>query len=162
MHVIQYNTEQPSITHYAYLCVLYFRSLVWFPHFSSLPFSALQNELQQFSKIARHHWSTLYRLHMGPNNLCYVTRHLLFFPRSPCHFLLDLDVTFYSFYKRSRRISTTVKVAVSHFVFYPCGAFVLIMLMLVTLSLAAENHMHQEHEINMVNWGLAMKWNKNS
>ncbi len=26
-------------------------------------------------------------LHMGPNNLCYVTRHFLFFPISPCHFL---------------------------------------------------------------------------
>ncbi len=60
-------------------------------------------------------------LHMGPNNLCYVTRHF-FFPMTLCHFLYDLDVTFYSFYKRLRRISTTVKVAVSHFVFYPCGA----------------------------------------
>ncbi len=61
-------------------------------------------------------------LHMGPDNLCYVTRHFLFFPMSPCHFLKDLDVTFYSFYKRPRRISTTFKVAVSHFVSYPCGA----------------------------------------
>ncbi len=38
------------------------------------------------------------------------------------HVLQDLDVTFYSFYKRLCQISTTFKVAVSHFVFYPCGA----------------------------------------
>ncbi len=31
---------------------------------------------------------------------------------SPCHFLQDLDVTFYSSYKRPRRISTTFKVVV--------------------------------------------------
>ena len=62
-------------------------------------------------------------LHMGPNNLCY-TSHVTFyfFPMSACHFLQDLDVTFYSFYKRPRRISTTFKVAVSRFVFYPCRA----------------------------------------
>ena len=37
----------------------------------------------------------------------------------------DLDVTFYSFYKRPRRTSTTFKVAVSHFVFYPCGTLLI-------------------------------------
>ncbi len=40
---------------------------------------------------------------------------------SPCHFK-DLDITFYSFYKSPRWISTTFKVAVSHFLFSPCGA----------------------------------------
>ena len=30
---------------------------------------------------------TILGLHMGPNNLCYVTRHFLFSPMSPCHFL---------------------------------------------------------------------------
>ncbi len=29
-------------------------------------------------------------LHMGPNNLCYVTRHFLYFPMSPCHFYKTL------------------------------------------------------------------------
>ncbi len=37
-------------------------------------------------------------------------------------FLYDFDVTFYSLYQGSRQDSTTFKVAVSHFVFYPCGA----------------------------------------
>ncbi len=39
------------------------------------------------------HWPSLFlpflliALHMGPNNLCYVTRHILFFPVPICHFL---------------------------------------------------------------------------
>ena len=35
------------------------------------------------------HWKVKVKagLHMGPNNLCYVTRHFLFFPMPPCHFL---------------------------------------------------------------------------
>ncbi len=65
-------------------------------------------------------------LHMGPNNLCYVTRHFLFCPYvdnvAMSLFLKDLDVTFCSFYKSPRWTSTTFKVAVSHFVFYPCRA----------------------------------------
>ncbi len=58
---------------------------------------------------------------MGPINLCYVTRHfpcvpMSLFRRPWRHFL-------YSFYKISRRISTTFKVAMSQFVFfYPRGA----------------------------------------
>ncbi len=33
---------------------------------------------------------------MGPNNICYVARHFLFFPYVPIMSLLcDLDVTFY-------------------------------------------------------------------
>ena len=57
---------------------------------------------------------------MGPNNSCYVTRYFLFFSIGP--FYKTFDVTFYSFYQRTQRISTAFKVAVSHFVFYPCGA----------------------------------------
>ncbi len=62
-------------------------------------------------------------LHMGPNNLCYAARHFLFFSyvaMSP--FIRPNDVTFYSFYKTPRRTSTTLKVAVSHFLFYPWRA----------------------------------------
>ncbi len=62
-------------------------------------------------------------LHMGPNYLCYVTHHFLFFPYVPMSlFIRRSNVTFYSFYKRLTSDSTTFKVAVSHFVFYPCGA----------------------------------------
>ena len=32
---------------------------------------------------------------MGPNNLCHVKRHFLFFPMSACNILLDLDITFW-------------------------------------------------------------------
>ncbi len=59
-------------------------------------------------------------LHMGPNNLCYVTRHFLFYPYVPMS--LFIRPTFYSFYKRPHRISKTFKVAMSHFIFYPYGA----------------------------------------
>ncbi len=51
------------------------------------------------------------------------------FPMSPCHFIYDPDVTFYSFFKSPRRTSTTFKVVVSHFVFYPCEALLIITLM---------------------------------
>ncbi len=59
-------------------------------------------------------------LHMGRNNLCYVTRHFLFF--TLCH-----HVTFYKsltslstvYIESPRRISTTFKVAVSHLRFLP-------------------------------------------
>ena len=61
---------------------------------------------------------------MGPN---YAVSHVTFyfFPMSPSHFLYDIGVTFYSFYKRPHQVYTTFKVDVSHFVFYPCGALIL-------------------------------------
>ncbi len=68
---------------------------------------------------------------MGPNNLCYVTRHFLFFP-------MYLDVTFYSFYKSAVRISTTFKVAMSHFIFYPCGALIILLSMLYEYKNASD------------------------
>ncbi len=52
--------------------------------------------------------------------------HTSLFIFSLCHhvtfYIKDLDITFYSFYKRPRRTSLTFKVAVSHFIFYPRGA----------------------------------------
>ncbi len=75
---------------------------------------------------------------MGPNDLCYVTRHFLFFPMSPFHFLLYIDVTFYSFYKNPRRTSTTFKVAVSHFVFSPSRALQLPSLSIASYSFTVE------------------------
>ncbi len=60
---------------------------------------------------------------MGPNNLCYVTRHFLFFLYVAMSLFIRLHLTFYSFWKSPCRTSTTFKVAVSHFVFYrPCTA----------------------------------------
>ncbi len=41
----------------------------------------------------------------------------IFFPCVAMSLFIDLDVTFFSFYKSPRRTSTTFKVAVSHFVF---------------------------------------------
>ena len=38
-------------------------------------------------------------LHMGPDNLCYVTRHVSFFPYVIMSLLYDLYVTFHSFIK---------------------------------------------------------------
>ncbi len=64
---------------------------------------------------------------MGPNNLCYVTRHFLFFPYVAMSLFIRPCRHFYSFYKRPRQISTTFKVAVSYFVFYPCGALIVVM-----------------------------------
>ncbi len=62
-------------------------------------------------------------LHMGPTNLCC---HTSLFICSLCRhvtFYKTLTyVTFYSFCKSPRRTSTTFKVAMWHFVFYPCRA----------------------------------------
>ncbi len=57
---------------------------------------------------------------------------------------IDLDVTLYSFYKGRRRISTTFKVAVSHFVYYPCEALYLILVGRIELCLECPNmRMHE-------------------
>ena len=62
---------------------------------------------------------------MGPNNLCDVTRHFLFFVLCTMSLFIRQWRHFLQFYKtRLTSDSTTFKVAVSHFVFYPCGALV--------------------------------------
>ncbi len=59
-------------------------------------------------------------LHMGPNNLCYMSLFIFSLCR---HGTLYKTLTSLSTVFRPRRTSTTtLKVAVSHFVFYPCGA----------------------------------------
>ncbi len=62
---------------------------------------------------------------MGPNNICYVTRHFLFFPYVPVSLFIrpwrHLIFTV-NFMKGYVGPSTTFKVAVSHIVFCPCGA----------------------------------------
>ncbi len=65
-------------------------------------------ELPDRDKGWNQHLAAHRGLHMGPNNLGYATLH---FSRP-----------FLQFCKRTRRISTTFIMAVSHFVFNPCGA----------------------------------------
>ncbi len=69
----------------------------------------------------KFYWSHL-GLHVGPNNACYVTRHILFFP---CH-----HVTFYKtltslstvFIKGHVRFLQLLKWPCRTSFFYPCGA----------------------------------------
>ncbi len=63
---------------------------------------------------------------MSPNNLCNITRHFLFFPNVTMSLfyktLMSLSTVFIKDCKGPCWISTTFKVAVSHFVFYPCAS----------------------------------------
>ncbi len=77
---------------------------------------------------------------MGPNNLCYVTRHFLSFPYVPMSLfktLMSLSTVFIK--GHVRRISTTFTVAMSHFIFYPRGTLIIRFNDFYTLSKQAVN-----------------------
>ena len=83
---------------------------------------------------------------MGPDNLCYVTGHFFLF--CLCHHVTSYKTltSLSSFYKRPRRISTTFKVAVSHFVFYPRGA-----LKLMNINIAKTKQNNKQIKVNKIN-----------
>ncbi len=61
-------------------------------------------------------------LHMGPNNLCYVTHHFLFFPYVPVTFYKTLTSLSTFFIKGHVGLLQLLKWPCRTFVFYPCGA----------------------------------------
>ncbi len=81
----------------------------------------MSNDIVPLRNAIRRFGAAL-RLHMGPNNLCYVTRHFFILPHVTFYKTLTSPSTV--FIKGHVGFLQLLKVAMLHFVFYPCGAFV--------------------------------------